>query len=144
MAPGSSTLATLAGMDDDVRALLELHEAERTAHLEGDARLIGSLFGDVIHEVSGGEVRSLTAADLERRFADSWARLRYLEWSDIEPPIVGVSGDTGWMLVRVHARRVSMDGAPLPDFDAAWIGIYERKGGAWKLRAISSSLVERA
>jgi hypothetical protein len=130
-------------VDDDVRALLDLHESERTAHLEGDARLMGSLFGDVIHEVSGGEARSLSGADLERRFAESWTRLRYLEWSDVEPPIVGVAGDTGWMLVRVHARRVTTEGEPLPDFDAAWIGIYERTGGAWKLRAISSSVVER-
>jgi hypothetical protein len=129
-------------MTDDQHALLELHEVERRAHLAGDARLMGSLFGPVIHEASGGEVRVLSGAALEDRFADAWTRIRYIEWADVQPPILGVQGDTGWMLVRVHARRETVDGAPLPDFDAAWIAVYERLDGFWKLRAVSSSVVE--
>lgn len=127
---------------DDVAALLELHELERTAHLNGDAALMGSLFGEVIHEASAGEVRTLTHEQLQRRFADSWATLRYLEWSDVQPPIVGVFGNTGWMLARVHARRVASGGGALPDFDASWIAIYEKRDDGWKLIAVSSSVVE--
>jgi hypothetical protein len=127
---------------DDERALLELHEVERRAHLEGDARLMGTLFGAEIHEASGGQVRVLTGAELEHRFAEAWTRIRYLEWTDVEPPVVGVDGDTAWMLVRVHARRETVDGKSLPDFDAAWVGIYERLAGRWLLRVVSSSVVE--
>jgi hypothetical protein len=127
---------------DDAAAVLSLHEVQRTAHLNGDAQLMGSVFGDLIDEASGGEIRTLTHEELEGRFAQSFATRQYLEWSDVQPPVIGVSGNIAWMLVRVHARRVAADGGPLPDFDAAWIAIYERREGAWKLRAISSSLVE--
>jgi hypothetical protein len=127
---------------EDVAALLALHEVQRTAHLTGDAALMGSVFGDVIHEASGGEVRTLTHDQLEGRFVESFATRRYLEWSDVRPPIVGVSGTLAWMLVRVHARRVAMAGGALPDFDASWIAIYEKRDDAWKLAAISSSVVE--
>jgi hypothetical protein len=127
---------------DDVAALLAVHEVQRAAHLTGDAALMGSVFGDVIHEASGGEVRTLTHDQLQDRFAGSFATRRYLEWSDVQPPIVGVSGNLGWMLVRVYARRVATEGGVLPDFDASWIAIYEKHDNGWKLSAISSSVVE--
>lgn len=129
-------------MADDVRALLDVHEVQRRAHLEGDGRLMGTVFGDVIHEASDGEVRVMTGTELERRFMKRFAEVRYLEWSDVEPPLVEVAGDTAWMLVRVHARRTDAAGAPLPDFDASWIAIYDRAAAGWKLRAIASSVVE--
>jgi hypothetical protein len=128
---------------DDVAALLAVHEVQRTAHLTGDASLMGSVFGETIHEASAGEVRTLTHDQLERRFAESFATRRYLEWSDVEPPMVGVSGSLAWMLVRVHARRVALDGSAMPDFDASWIAIYQKRDDAWKLTAISSSVVEQ-
>ena len=128
--------------DDDVRALLDVHEVQRRAHLEGDGRSMASVFGDVIHEASGGAVRTMTGAELERRFTERFAQVRYLEWSDVEPPLIEVAGDTAWMLVRVHAHRTDAAGAPLPDFGASWIAIYERSGAGWKLRAIASSVVE--
>ena len=84
----------------------------------------------------------MTGHQLRDRFADLFTRVRYLEWFDSVPPLVGISGDLGWMLVRIHARRVSANGTRLPDFDAAWIAVYERAGGQWTLRAISSSVVE--
>jgi hypothetical protein len=127
---------------DDVTALLAVHDVQRTAHLTGDARLMGSIFGDTIREASSGEVRTLTRDQLERRFAESFATRRYLEWSDVQPPIVGVSGSLAWMLVRVHARRVGLDGGALPDFNASWIAIYEKRDDAWTLTAIASSVVE--
>jgi hypothetical protein len=126
---------------DDVRALLEVHEIQRRAHLAGDGRLMGSVFGDVIHEASGGEIRVLTGPELQQRFVDRFAEVRYVEWADVEPPLVEVDGDTAWMLLHVRARRTDAAGAPLPDFDASWIAIYERRRDGWKLRAISSSVV---
>ena len=126
----------------DLDALLAVHEVERRAHLEGDADLFATVFGEEIVEASGGEVRTLTREQLRERFAGAFSRVRYLEWSDTVAPIGAVLGDTGWLMVRVHARRETIDGEPLPDFDAAWIAIYERREGSWGLRAISSSVVE--
>jgi hypothetical protein len=141
MARSAQRRSYAAAVGDDERALLELHEVDRRAHLTGDAELMGTLFGEEIHEASGGEIRRLTGAELEARFRDAWSTIRYLEWSDPVPPLVGVSGDTAWMLARVHARRQLVTGEALPDFDAAWLGVYERSSDGWKLRAVSSSVV---
>ena len=134
-----------ASADHD--ALLTVHELERRAHLEGDARLLASTFADHIWEASRGQLTRLSRADVEERFRAYFATVRYSVWDDLLAPHVWVApeGRSGWMAVHIEARLTGTGGdAPSNrEFESAWIATYEKVDGRWLMTGIASSVVER-
>jgi hypothetical protein len=127
---------------DSIHELVEVHEVQKRAHLEGDADLFATTFGPTIHEASGGTVGVVSWAEMRERFVEAFSRIRYLVYEDVERPLIRVDGDAAWMLVHVRAARTTFAGEPVPGFEAAWIGAYQRIDGRWLLVAISSSIAE--
>jgi len=136
------------------RKLLELHALERRAHLEGDARLLGSTFADEIWEAGRGQLTRLSRDDLEQRFAAYFESVRYSVWDDLQPPHVSISDDGryAWMAAHIEAQltvagKVSADGTRSSGvqrrFESAWIAAYEKRGGHWQMVGIASSVVDR-
>jgi uncharacterized protein (TIGR02246 family) len=133
--------------EDDRRALLELHDRERRAHLEGDAEMIASVFADEVWQAGRGQLRLESRAEVEQRFRAYFATVRYSVWDDLQPPHVWVSDDgrSGWMAVHIEGRLIASEGDSEREaaFESAWIATYEKLDGRWQMVGVSSSVIER-
>ncbi|HEX8572296.1 MAG TPA: nuclear transport factor 2 family protein [Allosphingosinicella sp.] len=127
-------------------ALRATHEAARRAHLEGNAELMAPAMAERMVMASRGELSVSPKAAALAFFRSYFERVKYLEWSDSELPIVSVAPDgrSGWMAVKVRARyveRAKPDAAPKA-FRSSWIATYERVGCDWKMTGNASAVVE--
>ena len=150
MALGMGPMLLLAALpcpagDDAAAGLRAAHEAARRAHLEGNAELMAPTMADQMVMVSNGEVSVNPKAKTIDFFKGYFARVKYLEWSDAEPPLVTVSpdGQLGWMAVKVRARYLdrSKPEAGEKAFRSSWIATYQRVGCAWQMTGNASAVV---
>lgn len=120
----------------EVEELLRVHESDRRAHFETNARRLMEHAPDEFISVSNGRVRRTTRAEDLKFFEEYFKNARYYEWDDLEPPIVRVSHDAsmGWMIVRTRVRRVeTQNGGETKErkFVYAGVMLYEKRGGMW-------------
>lgn len=132
--------------DEAAAALRATHEAARRAHLDGDADLLAAGMADRMVVASNGDLSVRPRETMTSFFRDYFARVKYLEWSDSEPPVINVSPDgrAGWMAVKVRARYLerAKPEAPEKAFKSSWIATYERVGCEWKMTGNASAVVE--
>jgi len=125
-------------LEAEAARLRTLHELVLEAHRTGDVDSWMAVEADPYISANGGAITFPSAA--ERRAA----REPYLEattftvYRDLQPPVVRVSADgtLGWVVAEVEIRgtRVSDDGAELSvDAIWAWIELYEKHEGVWRL-----------
>jgi hypothetical protein len=133
--------------DADRQALLQLHELERRAHLEGSARLLADAFADDVWEASRGQLTRISRGDLEQRFAAYFDQVRYSMWEDVQPPHVAITDDGrhAWIAVQIEGRLRPAHDATAEErvFTSSWIANYERSADRWVMVGISSSVLER-
>jgi hypothetical protein len=121
---------------DEVEQLLRIHESDRRAHFETNAKRIMEHATDEFISVSSGRVQRTTRAENLKFFEEYFKGAKYYEWDDLEPPIVRVSNDASmaWMIVRTRVSRVqTLSGGEATErrFVYAGIMVYEKKGGRW-------------
>lgn len=138
---GSGCSADLAA---EREALLELHERARVAHLEGDPELLISMFADDIVMVNDGRVQRPTREESLQRFSGYLESVRFLEWSDISPPVIRISDDgtMAYVIVQKRVRLVTADSGPDTEQEQtvfAWTETYEKRGGVWKITSVTST-----
>lgn len=131
---------------DAAAELRTSHEAARRAHLEGDAELLGAGMADRMVLVSNGDLSVNPKEKMTDFFKGYFGRVKYLEWSDAEPPVIHVSpdGQMGWIAVKVRARyleRAKLD-AGEKAFKSSWIATYQRVGCEWKMTGNASAVVD--
>jgi len=128
--------------------ILAVHEVARRAHIEGNAELMAPGTADQAIIVSNGEFSVNSRDKIVSFFKGYFGRVKYLEWSDAEPPIIYVSpdGQMGWMAVKVRARyldRTKLD-AGEKKFKSSWIATYQRVGCAWKMTGNASAVFDES
>ena len=132
--------------DEAAAALRATHEAARRAHLEGNAELMAPAMAERMVLVSNGNLSVNPKEKMLSFFEGYFARVKYLEWSNAEPPIINVAPDgrMGWMAVKVRARYVerAKPEAGEKAFKSSWIATYERVGCEWKMTGNSSDVVD--
>jgi len=123
--------------------LVAAHRAERWAHFQRDVDLL--LEGQALEflAASRGQLERASLAATRARFERVFAGARYLEWDDLEAPVVRVSedGTLGVTLVRLRVRRVEQAGTPAAQessFEYAGAMAYERRDGSL-VRALNAS-----
>lgn len=142
--PASDQSASLAA---DHAELLRLHERARAAHLQHRADWLVSEWADTMFSLSRGGVSVGTLANRERGRAGFQEYLNastFQAWDDIVPPRIRISpdGQMAYVIVqkRVHLTANDSTGAIVPERTRfAWMSVYEKKGGRWKLAAIAST-----
>jgi len=137
-----STTATAA----DRAELLRLHEQARTAHLQRRADWLASNWADTIFSLSRGSVSIGTRENRARSqagFQEYLDASTFQAWDDIAPPRIRISPD-GQMAYAVVEKRVHL--TPRNSSNAgpertrfAWMSVYEKQGGRWRLAAIAST-----
>jgi ketosteroid isomerase-like protein len=128
-------LAVSATAEDDVAALLRIHERDLRAHREGDVAAIARDTAEGFVSVSNGAIERPSPAEVRDMFTQYLGRTRFTEYRDLEPPIVRVSrdGTVAWMIVRVKATGTQKtdDGEKPIAFTSAWVMLYEKRDGRW-------------
>ena len=128
--------------------ILANHEVSRRAHLEGNAALMEPRMADEALIVSNGDISANSREKTLAFFKGYFSRVKYLEWSDAEPPRVHVSpdGQMAWMAVKVRARYLdrTKPEAGEKKFKSSWIATYQRVGCAWKMTGNASAVVDES
>lgn len=132
--------------EEAAAGLRAAHETARRAHLEGDAELMAPELADQVVLVSKGDLSVIPRDGLISFFKAYFARVKYLEWSDSEPPRIDVSpdGQMGWMSVKVRARYLerAKPEAGEKAFKSSWIATYRRIGCEWRMTGNASAVVD--
>jgi hypothetical protein len=136
IAPGIGGAQSKKDLAREVDRLLTIHESDRRAHFETDAKRIMENTGEEFISVSNGAVQKTTRAEDLRFFEQYFKDAKYYEWDDLEQPIVRVSNDASmaWMIVRTRVRRIqTTDGGEAKErkFVYAGIMVYEKQGATW-------------
>lgn len=125
------------------RALLALQEIERRAHLEKDPGLLVSLFADDFASVADGRVAMSSRNEQRERFAAYLGAVEFLEWDDVEPPVVRISDDgtLAWVRVVKSVRLVPVDDPEAEPAHTvfAWLETWEKRDGEWRLTSVTST-----
>lgn len=124
-----------------IKELLELHDLQRTAHLNRDARLLVAQIDENFVEARNGKISFLKKADLTKRFQAYFGASTFIEWDDIKPPIIKVSHDAtlAHLIVNKRVRLKSKDDKELTNV-FAWISTFQKIKGKWLMTSIASTV----
>jgi ketosteroid isomerase-like protein len=127
-----------------VNELLQLHEQQRAAHFNRDARQLVSSFADDFTNISAGKIERPSREQSLSRFQTYFDHSTFLEWDDIAPPVIKVSKDASMAYVivykRVRVKSLDEKGATQEVTTVfSWMATYEKQKGKWALAAIAST-----
>jgi ketosteroid isomerase-like protein len=133
-----------ADLAADRAELLRLHRRARDAHLQHRADMLVSEWTDSLFSVSGGRVSVGSKERGQRRFQEYLDAVEFQAWDDIVPPRIRISpdGQMAYVIVekRVHfTSKDSTGSAGAERIRYAWLSVYEKQGGRWRLAAIAST-----
>jgi ketosteroid isomerase-like protein len=140
---GSSTANAGARVADSL-ALLRLHERAREAHLARRADWLVAGQADSLISVSRGGVSVSPRERVRANFQPYLDASTFQAWDDIVPPRIRISAD-GQMAYVVVVKRVhltSRDSSGATETERtrfAWMSVYEKQGGEWRMTAIAST-----
>lgn len=128
----------------DHAELLRLHQQQRSAHLERRADLLVAEHADSVFSLSRGNLSIARPAESRAMFQGYFDAVTFQAWDDIVPPRIRISPD-GQMAYVVVEKRVHLT-TPGPGGSTraerarfAWLSVYEKRGGQWRLAAIAST-----
>ena len=124
--------------------LLELHHQGRAAHFNRDAKLLVSEFADDFTSVNDGKISRPKKESSITRLQSYFDNSTFLEWDDITPPVIKVADDAtmGYVIVHKKVRLMAKTEAGGTEEETevfAWVAIYRKLNGQWKLTAIVST-----
>ncbi len=117
--------------------LLALHEQVLNAHRTGDVDSWMAVEGDRYVSANNGSI-SFPTTDQRRAGREPYlAATTFTVYRDLRPPVVRVSddGSQGWVMAEVEIRGTRVSGEVETAVEAvwAWIELYEKQAGEWKL-----------
>jgi hypothetical protein len=123
--------------EDLRREILDLHQSLIQAHLDKDAAFLARPTAEDYLSVARGELRSMTAADVEAMLAPYLAQTEFSHYEDVADPVIGVSddGSLAWSIVQVRvAGTRTRENGEAQNFDTlwAWLTLYRRDGDGWQ------------
>jgi hypothetical protein len=128
----------------DRAALLRLHEQHRAAHFDRRADLLVASQADTLLSVSGGRISASPRVSVRASFKEYFDNSTFQAWDDVTPPRIRISADgmMAYVIVdkRVHVTSTTPGAAPVVErVRYAWLSVYEKRGGEWRLTAIAST-----
>jgi hypothetical protein len=130
---------TTANLELEKKALLQQHEQSKKHHFERNAGALVRDNADPFISVSNGSIDTSRRADAERMFTEYLADAEYLNYDDLQPPVIHISpdGQMAWMITRTKVlRRKNYDGNTQQEgFIYAGIMTYAKKNGKWMREA---------
>jgi ketosteroid isomerase-like protein len=128
----------------DSLTLLRLQARQREAHLTRRADWLVEDQADSLISVSRGGVSVSPRDRVRANFQPYLDASTFQAWDDIVPPRIRISAD-GQMAYVVVVKRVhltSRDSSGATEAERtrfAWLSVYEKQGGEWRMTAIAST-----
>ncbi len=127
-----------APSEPPAETLKRLHATVLEAHREGRLAPWLAVEADDYVQANRGEIAFPTKAERRAAREPYLASTRFSTYRDLREPIVAVSrdGTLGWVVAQVEAEgeRTAEDGSTSPvRFVAAWVELYRRDGGRWRM-----------
>jgi len=124
----------------DRQFILNAYASVRAAHFRHDAARFLANQNDTWIAVADGNVTRKTVAGERSEVQAYFDSVEFGDIVDLDPPHLEFSpdGNMAWFVghVRVTATQRQADGTKTPlAFDAAWINVWEKKSGQWKIVA---------
>jgi hypothetical protein len=124
--------------------LLQMHHAQRVAHVLRNAGALVGSFDSSFVNVAAGDVARVSPNAALRRFTQYFANVRFLEWDDSTTPRIQVSADGSWaeVVVRKRVRTIPVDTTAMRSVVAleyAWTERWVRRDNGWRLATITST-----
>lgn len=132
-----------------VNELLRMHYQDRAAHFNRDAKAIFANFADEYFSIGNGRVAAPDTAAGMKRLESYFDASTFIEWDDITPPVIRVSGDETMAYIIVHkkVRLMAKDenGKEREEIEVfAWLSTLRKAGGKWKLTSVTSTRTPEA
>jgi ketosteroid isomerase-like protein len=142
-APASDARSAAARTADSL-ALLRLHERGREAHLAKRADWLVEGQADSLISVSRGGVSVNPRERVRANFQPYLDASTFQAWDDIVPPRIRISpsGDMAYVVVQKRVHLTSRDSTGATETERtrfAWMSVYEKQGGQWRMTAIAST-----
>jgi ketosteroid isomerase-like protein len=136
----SVVLMQSASREVDSREILRAYESVRAAHFHHDAAAFLANNESSWYLVADGTVGLRSTAAEKPGVQKYFDSVEFADITDLDLPHVEVSSDgtMAWMLghVRVRGTQRQAEGAEVPlAFDAAWIDVWQKKAGGWRIVA---------
>jgi ketosteroid isomerase-like protein len=128
----------------DSLALLRLHERGREAHLARRADWLVEGQADSLISVSRGGVSVSSRERVQANFQPYLDASTFQAWDDIVPPRIRISADgqMAYVVVQKRVHLTARDSAGAVQTERtrfAWLSVYEKQGGEWRMTAIAST-----
>lgn len=134
-----------AGRESDLAEIQRLLQQGREAHFNRDADLLVSSVSDDFISVDSGEVTRPNRKSSRDRFQAYFDAVEFIEWDDLEPPVIRISrdGSMAYVIVRKRVRlKVLAENGREENIVFAWMETWEKEKGAWKRKAVASTNAE--
>ena len=118
--------------------ILELLQQEQRAHLEKNVDLFMSEFADGMIAVNRGSVVARSEAENRERIGKYFSSVDFVKWDDVQEPVISLSAD-GTMAYAIVQKEVILaqkdsTGKVVNDTTHfAWVSIYRKQSGNWKV-----------
>lgn len=124
--------------------LQSLQKQQQEAHLTGNAALLVSVFAEDFMNIDSGMINTPTKKQASARFQSYFDRVEFITWDNIEEPVIKISkdGSMAYVIVQkfVHLKIPQSDGSEVESkTNFAWMEVWEKIEGTWKMKAISST-----
>ena len=139
--PDGNTIQLQSPLEDtesDEAILLRMHRDVIRFHLDNDVESWLASEGDDYVSANGGGITFPTLEERRAQRGPYLARTTFTEYRDLVDPVIRVSDDgtLGWVICQVQMAGTQRgeDGDAVPIGSVwAWIELYEKHDGAWRL-----------
>lgn len=133
-----SGCTTAPDLQKEEAAIRRLLQQERTAHMERDAELFISEFADSMISVNRGGVSALSKEEHRKRIGDYFGSVRFILWDNLAEPEIRFSSDAtlAYAIIQkkvIVARQGGGDGFATDTTEFAWVSVYRKQKGEWKV-----------
>jgi Domain of unknown function (DUF4440) len=128
----------------DRAELLRLHQRQRSAHLEHRADWLVEEWADSLFSISRGGVSIGNRERSRAGFQEYLNASTFQAWDDIVPPRIRISrdGQMAYVVVEKRVHLTTRDSSGVTQAERtrfAWLSVYEKRDGQWRLSAIAST-----
>jgi hypothetical protein len=131
-------------LEDEEKAILEIHHALRDYHFEKDSIKFANQLADHFISVNHGNISTPSREELISRYNSYFSSVEFEQWDDLTEPVIRFADDAS-MAYSVVDKIVVVT---YPDDDGktirgtthfAWTAIYRKYEGEWKIDCVTST-----
>ena len=122
----------------ETEAIKSLLQQERKAHLDRNTELFMSEFSDSMLSVNKGKLSIATREENKKRIGSYFGSVKFIKWDDVAEPVIRLSddGSLAYAIIQKQVILSRIDSLQKPVIDTtdyAWVSIYRKHNGEWKV-----------